>query len=226
MLAKYPDPEDWRRVRFSDEVHFSFGPQGRVYILRRLGERDCPDCIQEVEKKTRKRKRKEEPEEPEDVDYKLYAWAAVGYDFKSELVFYDAGNSNGKMIHKVYIEQILEPIVKPWIIARHDFVLEEDGDSGHGYGTNTNPVKTWKAINGCESYKNNAGSPDFSPAENAWQPLKAHIRKHPHFDIKTLKELALEAWHNEKQESINNWCDSMPQRLRDCIESDGRMTRW
>jgi DNA-binding transcriptional MocR family regulator len=26
MLARYPDAEDWKRVRFSDEVHFGWGP--------------------------------------------------------------------------------------------------------------------------------------------------------------------------------------------------------
>ncbi len=28
MLEKYPEPEDWYHVRFSDEVHFGWGPQG------------------------------------------------------------------------------------------------------------------------------------------------------------------------------------------------------
>ena len=48
MLQKYPRAEDWHRIRFSDEVHFSLGPEGRVYVLRRPGERYCSDCIQEV----------------------------------------------------------------------------------------------------------------------------------------------------------------------------------
>ena len=34
----------------------------------------------------------------------------------------------------MYIDKILEPVVKPWLQAHHDFVLEEDGDSGHGPG--------------------------------------------------------------------------------------------
>ena len=44
-------------------------------------------------------------------------------------------NINGKMSQKVYIDQILEPIVKPWIDAHYDFVLEEDSDSVHRLGT-------------------------------------------------------------------------------------------
>jgi hypothetical protein len=84
---------------------------------------------------------REEDSTAEEVDlsYKLHAWAAVGYNFKSKLIFYDAGNSNGKMNHRTYRDQILEPIVKDWLLA--DFVLEEDGDSGHGYGSGNNLVK-------------------------------------------------------------------------------------
>ena len=40
------------------------------------------------------------------------------------------------MSHEVYINQILEPVVKPWIQSGQDFVLKEDDDSGHGTGSN------------------------------------------------------------------------------------------
>ncbi|KAK4464679.1 hypothetical protein QBC42DRAFT_344554 [Cladorrhinum samala] len=35
MLEKYLNKEDWYHVRFSDECHFGYGPQGRVHIIRR-----------------------------------------------------------------------------------------------------------------------------------------------------------------------------------------------
>lgn len=44
-------------------------------------------------------------------------------------------------MHQVYIDSILGPIVNPWIVAREDFVLEEDGGSGHG-PSKKNPVRT------------------------------------------------------------------------------------
>lgn len=51
------------------------------------------------------------------------------------MIFYDVpGNNNGKMSHEVYINSILEPVVKPWLDRGDDFVLEEDEDSGHGTG--------------------------------------------------------------------------------------------
>lgn len=71
MLERYPTKEAWRRVRFSDEVHFGIGPQGKLMIIRKPGQRYCKNCIQEAK-------------EPGDNDKKkLHAWAAIGYDFKS-----------------------------------------------------------------------------------------------------------------------------------------------
>ncbi|KAF1987341.1 hypothetical protein K402DRAFT_412293 [Aulographum hederae CBS 113979] len=157
MLSKYPNPDQWKHVRFSDEVHFGLGPQGHLLIIRKPGERYCQDCIQEAR-------------DPREEDKKkLHAWAAVGYDFKSELVFYNIPtNHNGKMTMKVYEEEILDKHVLPWIQAGQNFVLEEDRDSGHGIGPN-NRIKTWKATHGLNSYFNMSGSPDLSPIENAWQ---------------------------------------------------------
>ena len=48
----------------------------------------------------------------------------------------------------MYIDSILNPIVKPWLedIKRgriDPLTLEEDGDSGHGGGTARNPVRIW-----------------------------------------------------------------------------------
>ena len=58
--------------------------------------------------------------------------AAVRWNFKSDLIFYEANSPNGKMLHEVYVNQVLEPVVKPWLERSNGFMLEEDGDSGHG----------------------------------------------------------------------------------------------
>jgi hypothetical protein len=41
------NPEDWKDVRFSDEVHFGLEPQRKLRIIQRPDERYCADCIQE-----------------------------------------------------------------------------------------------------------------------------------------------------------------------------------
>ena len=47
MKERYPRSEDWYCVRFSDEIHFGYGPQGKLCIICKLDEQYCPDCIQE-----------------------------------------------------------------------------------------------------------------------------------------------------------------------------------
>jgi hypothetical protein len=225
MKAKYPHPESWRRVRFSDECHGSFGPEGQCNVIRKAGQRDHPDCIQEFHEPKSKKKREEAQEEQP----KVHWWAACGYDFKSDVRFYNTpSNSNGKMSHRVYIDQILKPVVLPWIMRGDDFVLEEDGDSGHGYNKNNtmNIVKQWKQEHGLETYKNCAESPDFSPVENAWHWPKKRLREAPHWDESTMKELVVEGWESLKQETINHWVDEMPKRLQKCIDRDGRRTAY
>lgn len=53
---------------------------------------------------------------------------AVVHNFKSEIYVHGVpGNTKGKMSQQVYIDQILDPIVKPWIQAHQDFVLSAAG---------------------------------------------------------------------------------------------------
>lgn len=109
MLEKYSRSEDWHYVRFTDEVHFGYGPQGRVYVCRRPWERTCLDCF--VEKKA--------PEKEFDAKQKrYYAWGAVGYDgFKDGLHWYDVpSNTNGKMNFQTYHDAIFQPIVGVWVV--------------------------------------------------------------------------------------------------------------
>lgn len=45
MLERHPEPEDWDRVCSSDEVHFGWGAQHQLRIIRKPGERYGIDCI-------------------------------------------------------------------------------------------------------------------------------------------------------------------------------------
>lgn len=103
MLERYPQPEDWDRVRFSHEVHWSIGSQGKAKIIRCPGERYCSDCIQEQLNRTDEKKNE-----------RLHSWAVIGYSFKLELYFYRVpSNGYGKMNMQVYRDEILRGIVKP-----------------------------------------------------------------------------------------------------------------
>ena len=193
-------------MRFSDETHLGFGSEGRIWVIRKPGERSCPDCLHTIRI-------------PKDKDQKrVHAWAVIGYNYKSKLYRYDNGTSNGKMDQKTYIS-LLQRECLNW---PKDWVLEEDGDSGHGT-SKRNPVRAWKAANNLISYFNCAHSPDLTPIENAWQAPKSQLRKYSHWDDETIWELALEGWEKLSQETINKWVISMPQRLQDVINRKGQL---
>ncbi len=58
MLQKYPHPEDWYWVRFSDGVHFGYGIKGKLRIIRKAGMRDCQDFIEEIHEPSEKDKKR------------------------------------------------------------------------------------------------------------------------------------------------------------------------
>lgn len=80
----------------------------------------------------------------------------------------------------VYINKILKPIVKPWIDRGDNFILEEDGDLGHGNQHSTNLVGRYKQEIGLEILRNSSSSPDLALIENCWQPAKQETHKYPY----------------------------------------------
>jgi len=127
---------------------------------------------------------------------------------------------NGKMTLSDYRDQILNSIVKSWIQWGDDFVLEEDGDFGHGTGK-SNIIRKWKEENKLKSYFNCANSPDLSPIENVWQSTKDELRKYPHWDDYTTREIVQKAWDMKvTPHFVNRRIRSMPQRLKDVKNSE------
>lgn len=222
-LLRRPEPKDFRKIRYSDEFHVGYGPEGQLWIIRRRGTgmRYRPDNIQY----------RDPP--PEKGRYKAHGWAAVGYDFKMpKILWYDVpSNNNGAITMDVYINEILEVEVKKWIERGDDFILEQDGAPGHG-GTGNNEsrkrskVARWLQKNKVPYFFNCHNAPDLAPIENCWSGPKQYISKRPHWDLDSLKELAQEGWDHVSQDFINKQIDSMPQRLRDCCDLKGRMTGW
>lgn len=113
--------------------------------------------------------------------------------------------------------------MKLWLEAGYDFVLEEDGDSGHGIGW-ANLLRKWKEEYGFKIYFNCAHSPDFRPIENCRSIPNSHVRKYPYWDDSTWEELIREGWARVSQEFINSKVDEMPERLEAVLDSHGDMT--
>ncbi|KID72908.1 uncharacterized protein G6M90_00g004620 [Metarhizium brunneum] len=224
----------WRTVRFGCELHFGFGLDGAMRVMPRPGEKYCPGCDET------RRSVDDEAGGPgrwtRDVK-RVHAWACVGYNFKSDLVFYDAAtspNSSGVMAMADYRDKVLEKHVKPWLRPSvggpQSFILEEDAESfAHGALSKANPVQQWKELNELRSHFNCGESPDLSPLDSVW-PAGKQWRMKPlkDWDEASLREAARKAWRDVvlDQERVNVWVEFMPERLMAVVDSGGKLVSW
>lgn len=101
MLKRYSEEKNWRSVWFSDEIHFEYESQEKLRIIRKSDQRYCMNCIQKRDLSKNKNVKRQ------------HCWAAVNYNFKSNIHFYDVSeNSNEKLSLKIYLKNILKSIVK------------------------------------------------------------------------------------------------------------------
>lgn len=221
MLEAYPQPLDWRQIRFSLELHFGFGLDGKMRLIPRPGEKFCSECSEKPEANWARDIRK------------VHAWVAVGYGFKSEPLFYEdstSPNCTGTMTLNDYRDRVLAKSVKPWLVSRgaQTFILEEDTETfAHGAMSKVNIVQQWKDEHGLRYYFNCGDCPDLSPLETLWPQYKQWTLEAPKgWDDDALKGMVKEAWRGFDIERTNMWVDFMPQRLRQVIESDGGLVAW
>jgi hypothetical protein len=87
---------DWRKVVWSDECSWELGKNGRVWVTRRVDEHRCLDCIWSVYRSGR---------------VTVMVWGAIGWDWKSPLVFLEKLPGRKGICSKAYLQQVLQPIV-------------------------------------------------------------------------------------------------------------------
>lgn len=123
----------------------------------------------------------------------------------------------------MYLKSILKSVVLSWLQKKKIFVLKEDDDSDHDT-RKSNIVRRWKKQNDLNYYFNCSSSSNLSSIENCWFILKQYVRKMPHWDDATLRELIIEEWSQISENYINNQIDSMSERLQTVIDDDEKMT--
>ena len=135
---------------------------------------------------------------------RLYAWAAIKYNFKKpKLISYKVpDNSDGAIPHKIHHDKNLEGQFKKWIERSDDFCLEEDGTSGHDGGPKARKdslLAKWKDKKNMDHHFNCHNWPNMALIENTFQGSKEHMRKHPHWDKQSLIDVLQEGWDSVHQ---------------------------
>jgi len=127
------------------------------------------------------------------------AWAAIGYNFKSNLYFISYEGEGKGFTQKKYREQILKDPLKKIFKQPRDFFYVEDNSKVHGKlntRANYSFCNTIRVKYHIYSIDWPPSSPDLNPIENIWRVLKQKLRnKNPHrrWKLEDLKEAMLEA---------------------------------
>ena len=227
MFKKRLNFENWHDVLFNDKTYFEWESKNTIWITRKIGKRYVFKNVYIKNNQFANEKNKK----------KFHAWMMMKWNFKFFFVFYDSGNVNDKMIFKCYHENILKLWMKNWFTNdplndddhRHwgqDFVLKENGNSDHGFGSTVNEVAKWKQAKGLKCYKNVARSSDLSIIENCWSASKQNAHKISRYDDEMIIQIFKNGWKDLQQKAINKMINSMPKRLRDVLKQKNQYTAY
>lgn len=208
-------------VLWSDEVTFLVG--GRTVkqrVTRNKWERFCENCIQHQFHRGH--------------TTPVNAWGAIGYNYKSPLLFLDGSGKKGAFTQEDYLTQILSPhiesILEDFGTHTHALGLEplfmEDGNSAHGHKSTRNCCAQYRTKHGIILMPHPSSSPDMNPIEKCWRYIKQslHRRRHQPTTEAEMRQFVLEEWDRIPQKWINELIDRQEHWVHVLVERCGWST--
>ena len=198
----------WQRVLFTDESRFCVDrADGRVRIWRRRGERLAEGCIRENDRWG---------------GANVMVWAGISHGHRTELVFLEFPGRGAGLTAQGYINQVLRPVVLPFMQERDDFQLQQDNARPHSARVTQQFLRT----SGVEVMDWPAMSPDLAPIEHIWDELGRRLqnRQPQPTNAAQLRAALTAEWHVIPQETINRLVASMRARCTACIAAHGGHT--
>ena len=137
---------DWRKVIWSDEATFEVGKCGRIWVTRRIDEKRCTNCMRSIYRSGR---------------FSVMIWGAIGWDYKSELVFLEKLPGRKGICSKAYLQQVLQPVVFPLFDQLGpEYIFMEDGSKVHA-----GSARLPRLQHGVRGFNWPPSSPDLNPIE-------------------------------------------------------------
>ena len=170
-------------------------------MTRKRGERFCETCIQHQLHRGH--------------TTPVNAWGAIGYGYKSPLLFLLGSGKKGAFKQTDYLAQILQPhiegIIQAFALKTHQLrptaepLFMEDGNSAHGHKSTSNCCAKWRTKHGIVLMPHPSISPDMNPIEKCWRRIKQalHRRKHQPNTEAEMEAAVTEEWEAIPQEWIN-----------------------
>jgi transposase len=194
--------KEWLKVLWSDEVTFQVGGKSaKQRVTRKKGERTHPTCIQHQFHRG--------------GTIPVNAWGAIGYGYKSPLLFVRGSGKRGAFTQKDYLAQVLEPyiqsILEAFAAVTHllrpsaEPLFMEDGNSAHGHKSTRNCCAQFRTKHGIILMPHPSTSPDMNPIEKCWRRIKQalHRRRHQPTTAAEMEIMVLEEWDRIPQDWIN-----------------------
>jgi transposase len=142
------------------------------------------------------------------------AWGAIGYGYKSPLIFVHGSGKKGALTQKDYLSQVLEhiqPILEAFAAVTHllrpsvEPLFMEDGNSAHGHKSTRNCCARYRTTYGIILMPHPSTSPDMNPIEKCWRRIKQALyrrRKQP-TTVAEMEQIVTEEWERIPQDWIN-----------------------
>ncbi|UYV68119.1 hypothetical protein LAZ67_5003107 [Cordylochernes scorpioides] len=197
------NPDEWRRVMFTDESRFSLNSDSRrVFVWREVGIRNNPRNMVE-----------RDPYRSQG----FMVWAGILLGGRTELHIFRQGTPTGQR----YRDEILAAYVMPQALEMgENFLLMDDNARSHRAGV----VDTFIQNHAIARMNCPARSPDLNPIEHVWDNLGRRISslQPPPRNTHELETALTQEWALIPQELINSLILSMGHRCRACqsVKSD------
>ena len=151
----------------------------------------------------------------------VMVWAGVTADGKTPLVFINQGV---KINAEVYMNQVLESVVKPWAqehFSGRNWIFQQDSAPSH----KAKKVQQWCRDEFPEIISSDewpSYSPDLNPLDySIWGILEAKVCSKSYNNIESLKQAIKEEWDKIRQEFVRTSIEKFPQKLDACIRANG-----
>ena len=108
------------------------------------------------------------------------------------------------------------------LMGLNKFIFQQDNAPAH----TSKLLKLFFKENNIELLPWPANSPDLNPIENIWGYISSELSKKEIKSINDMKTQILNIWENLDPFYLQKLADSLPRRLREVIESNGKHTNY